>query len=374
MSDETIPEQPLVKPVEKSKLEFTGTWRELMPIIWTNLFFNIITLSHYRFWGRTKVRKYLWSNVTFKEDPFEYTGTGKELFFGFVIVLLAVFAPLYALFLWVQTIMITNPPLGFSLLALGYIILLYLSGVALYRAQKYRLSRTRWRGIRGAMENNGYMYGLKFIGFIFLNIITLGLAAPYSANKLWTIETNARRFGSAEFTYNGRSADFYVHFLASIGLGFIGFLVLAFILGALGGVIGFDDVSTVTEPSVAEQISMFFSAIFIYVIVGLVMTMIYVIYEFKKLQVFWNASQIEGNNFVFNGTGGGLFKMIVGNFFIDVFSIGILHPITQLRWMRYFADNLEVHGDLDLETISQREGKAMKYGEGLAEGFDFGGI
>ena len=33
----------------------------------------------YRFWGKTRVRRYLWGRVSFQGDRAEYTGTGREL-------------------------------------------------------------------------------------------------------------------------------------------------------------------------------------------------------------------------------------------------------------------------------------------------------
>ena len=48
-------------------------------------FLTIITLGIYRFWAKTKLRRYLWSVVEYDGDRFEYHGTAKELFLGFLI-------------------------------------------------------------------------------------------------------------------------------------------------------------------------------------------------------------------------------------------------------------------------------------------------
>src|SRR6266566_1294797 len=54
---------------------------------------SILTLGFYRFWGRTRIRKYLWSRVSLDGERFEYDGTGGELFRRFLVTLV-VLAPL----------------------------------------------------------------------------------------------------------------------------------------------------------------------------------------------------------------------------------------------------------------------------------------
>jgi len=60
--------------------------KELFRIHLVNYFLTIVTLGFYRFWARTRIRKYMWSHVEFEGSRFEYTGTAKELFYGFLIV------------------------------------------------------------------------------------------------------------------------------------------------------------------------------------------------------------------------------------------------------------------------------------------------
>ena len=66
--------------------------------------------------------------------------------------------------------------------------------------------------------------------------------------------------------------------------------------------------------------------------------------------------------------------LYIGNFFIDAFTLMLGHPFAQQRWLRFFCQHLEVVGTPDLESIRPAEGEVLSYGEGLAEGFDIGGI
>ena len=69
------------------RLSYDGQLGELYGIFFVNLLLGIITFGIYRFWGRTRYRRYLWSHTSYDGDRFEYTGTGGELFRGFVIAM-----------------------------------------------------------------------------------------------------------------------------------------------------------------------------------------------------------------------------------------------------------------------------------------------
>src|SRR6185369_2750814 len=56
-------------------------------IYFRHLALMVLTLSWSRFWGRTRLRRYLWSHFSVLGDRFEYRGRGLELLIGFVLVL-----------------------------------------------------------------------------------------------------------------------------------------------------------------------------------------------------------------------------------------------------------------------------------------------
>src|SRR5665811_898373 len=57
-------------------------------IFLANLVLSIITLGIYHFWARRRIRRYLAANLVLNHDRFEYTGYGKELFWGSVKALI----------------------------------------------------------------------------------------------------------------------------------------------------------------------------------------------------------------------------------------------------------------------------------------------
>ena len=68
-------------------VRFDGTWQEFLPIALINLLLTIVTLGIYRFWAQARVRRYLWSRTTIIDDQLQWTGTGGEMFIGFLMVI-----------------------------------------------------------------------------------------------------------------------------------------------------------------------------------------------------------------------------------------------------------------------------------------------
>jgi uncharacterized membrane protein YjgN (DUF898 family) len=70
--------------------------------------------------------------------------------------------------------------------------------IALYRARRYRLSRTRYRGIRFRQTGTGTAYLGKTVAWLILTLLTLGIVFPYlnTAQERYKIENTW--FGSAQ--------------------------------------------------------------------------------------------------------------------------------------------------------------------------------
>ena len=55
----------------------------------------ILTVGIYGFWGRTEIRRRMWSSVRLRGEPLAYHGTPQELLKGFLAVMLVVLVPLF---------------------------------------------------------------------------------------------------------------------------------------------------------------------------------------------------------------------------------------------------------------------------------------
>jgi len=140
----------------------------------------IPTFGFYRFWLITKLRRHLWANTQVAGETFEYTGTGKELLIGFLIAL-AVLTPLY-LGYFILGILLEEAE---ALASLPLVVFMYvLAHFGVYRARKYRASRTTFRGIRFWMKGSGWAYAFRAILWDLATLLTLGLALPWAMASL----------------------------------------------------------------------------------------------------------------------------------------------------------------------------------------------
>jgi uncharacterized membrane protein YjgN (DUF898 family) len=177
----------------------------LVGLLSKNFFLILVTLGIYRFWAATKLRRYLWSNIQIGGDPLEYTGTGRELFLGFLIAL-AFLAPLSIAYVVSYRLALGNPLLAGSL-QLGYFAVLFvLLQVALFRSRRYRLSRTLWRGIYSGQSGSTWHYLWLFLGYGVLTVVTLGVAAPWMQVALERYKLNHTWIGDHEMSIDAKGS------------------------------------------------------------------------------------------------------------------------------------------------------------------------
>ena len=82
--DSTAAEGSTEPPSGSKSFAFRGSGGELFKITIVNFLLTIVTLGIYYFWGRTRVRQYIYSQTEFEGDRFVYHGTGKELLIGWL--------------------------------------------------------------------------------------------------------------------------------------------------------------------------------------------------------------------------------------------------------------------------------------------------
>lgn len=185
-------------------LVYNGSGLDLAIIMFKNLVLTLLTFGIYWAWGRTNMRRYLWGKISFLGDRAAYTGTGKELFRGWVMV--GVF---YVVIVIAINIMTRIHPWLAILVVPGYI---YLFALAVYGGLRYRLSRTTWRettfGVLRNKESTKEFVVLCFKGIIF-SVLSLGLYSPIFQNEKRRFLTTRSHFGSLIFNYTGVNNDYF---------------------------------------------------------------------------------------------------------------------------------------------------------------------
>jgi uncharacterized membrane protein YjgN (DUF898 family) len=170
------------------------------------------------------MRRHLWSNTRVGGEAFEYTGTAKEILLGFLMAL-AIVVPIQVAYF----IVALKVEQAKAFASLPMFLIMYLFGhFAVFRARRYRASRTVFRGVRFWMTGSGLVYAAYALLWDFLTLLTCGLAYPWRAAALERYKMRRTRFGTLQGDFVGRGGALFVRLLP--------FLLAALAAGAYVGV------------------------------------------------------------------------------------------------------------------------------------------
>lgn len=359
---------------ESIAISFSGRTSAMIGLALKIFVLSLVTLTLYRFWGRSEVRRYLWSRIDINGEPVEYTGTGRELFLGFLVVVFFIILPLilagYAISLFMEQG--SSAQVGaFALLQVA-LVFLYIAGI--YQAWRYRLSRTVWRGVRMALSGSALSFGLRLILLNLANVLVLGWLTPVvDVAFLRMMATNAW-YGDQRFSFVGRARRLYGPFAASYLVGVMLFVILALVVGLLARMLSVETGTMGEEPSPKALETLLPIAAISFVLGLLFVFLASVFYRQRRLQIF--GSGLRLGDLIFNLETGfwSYFRLTCGNFLIVLVTFGFGVPIAALRTFRYIFRRLTIVGMLDFGRIGQSTGPRPRLGEGLAEAFGLGNI
>ena len=348
-----------------SAFEFEGRWQSYAPIAFTNLLLTIVTLGIYRFWGKARTRRYLWSHTRFIDDRLEWSGTGVELFKGALMALVVIVLPLVLLNTLAQSLVLHGQQvLGGILLMAQFIALFLLVGVALFRSLRYRLSRTYWRGIRGGSADPGLRYGWSYLWKNAAGYFTGGLLMPWAMVALWNERWNGMSFGPFHFAADGRVAGLMRRFLLCYLAPLVGGVVVVVIAAA--------SMSGTANPSAFGPmiVGAMVGVLAIYVIFGLVVMAYYA----KFFRQMVGATSLGTLGFGFAATTTDWLKLLLGDIALVLVTLGIGAVFLDYRHWKFFVTHLEAYGEIDPEALTQSDMPELRQGEGLLDAFDMGAL
>jgi uncharacterized membrane protein YjgN (DUF898 family) len=212
-----------------AKAHFTGDPRAFRNLMIRGALLQVVTLGIYRFWLTTDARRFLWANTEIAGDSLEYTGTAIELFLGFLIAI-ALLVPFYVL-------------LFFGTLELGllsrfssaaaFVFLAVFGQYAYFRARRYRLTRTVFRGLRFHQSGSAFSYALRALSWWIAIGITLGLAYPWAQASLERYKLAHTHYGEWQGKFGGSGTRL---FLRGVGLWLMMIALVVAYVGALQAV------------------------------------------------------------------------------------------------------------------------------------------
>jgi uncharacterized membrane protein YjgN (DUF898 family) len=190
--DATVPLAAAAPPVPAHGVaRFVGNKGEFWRLNLRGALLLMVTLGTYRFWLTTDIRRFLWSNTVLNDESFEYTGTARELLLGFLFAI-AVLVPIYvALF----AASLNLGVLGQLSSVIAFVLLAVLGQFAIYRARRYRLTRTIYRGVRFHQSGSGWRYAACALFWWTMILLTLGLAYPFAQSRLERFKMRHTFFG-----------------------------------------------------------------------------------------------------------------------------------------------------------------------------------
>lgn len=295
-------------------MAFYGQGSEYFRILLVNTILTIVTLGLYYPWAKERRLKYLYSKNTFEDTPFVFSGTGKEMFRGFIRAF-ALLILLYAAVIYLYL----NGWLGTAFLLL-YGSLLALVPVALHGAYRYRMAKTSWRGIRfGYTGDRGQLVGL-FVKGLLLTLVTFGIYSAWFTVHLRRYILSNIRVGNARFVYNAEGSEYF-------WMNLKGYLLSVFTLG------------------------------------------IYLFWWQKdQFEFFVNNTRLEQEEdavfFRSKATAGGFARLTIGNFLLVLFTFGLGYAWVVTRTMAFVMENIEATGYYSFESLVQAQ---QDYSDATAE-------
>ena len=192
-----------------------------------------------------------------------------------------------------------------------YVGILLLIPVAIHGSQRYRLSRTSWRGIHFGYRGDLKEFMKLYLGHGFLAVITFGIYGAWFRVKMREYVYGHTRFGNVEFKFTGNGADLFIirlkgFFLCIVTLGIYSFWYF---------------------KELAE-------------------------FEFKNIKINQNGEEI---NMRTTFTAGRIFEMIFLNYLIIIFTLGLGTGIAINRFMRAAFENIEFDRAIDPDALMQTE-------------------
>jgi uncharacterized membrane protein YjgN (DUF898 family) len=372
------PPGPPPLPVQVSFSGYRGEFRRLVT---RGAGLELATVGFYRFWLATDIRRHLWSNTHVDGDAAEYTGRAKELLIGFLIAL-AIIVPVYlAYFVTSLEAERFKAFASFPLLAFFYLF----GQFAIYRARRYRLTRTVWRGVRFWMSGSGWSYAARAALWAVLVALTLGLLLPWREAALERYKMRHSYYGDLQGSFEGRGSEFFkrgwwLWLLAPIALYVLP--LAPFVYGAFKAVewrwwisgIRFGGVRLESTLRRAELIGLYWKVIGWIVLLALA----FAAYLAISASLVASISGAPINQFfqpqVFTKSIPLLVLAGIG-YLVFVLAINVVMRVYLLRdlWVRVLASTT-VQGIEAAANVSAKGELANALGEGFADGLDVAGF
>ncbi len=359
---------------------------------------TVFTLGVYRFWMKTRLRRYYWSSVRPGGHPLEYVGDPLEKLLGFLIavVIMAFYIGVVNLILMFVSFAVLHGNVTAYALSFAGVIPIWF--FALYRARRYVLARTRWRGLRFGLDPGAWGYAWRALVHWSVTILSLGLLWPrmtfwlekYRTDRTWLGNFPLRQGGDWRMLYRAFLPALITGavLLPSAGLLAAGLHAELAIFGILAGVVAIQPAAVyyrvhsrrlladnktagplglVARPRVGRVLGIYVLGYGVVLVVAVVLGVALgaIVLAAVGMQIF-EGDVPEVPLWLSTAAGVSLY------FALFLSWSALRHAFVTLPLWRHYAETLTVTGAEDLSALSQRERDAHPEAEGFAEALDLG--
>jgi len=208
-----------------NRLKFEGKGFDFFKIFIVDVIVTFVSLTLLYPWSMVREAKYLWSETSLGETSFEFKGTHKTFFRGYMKVLL--FFVLFSIFLLVENIVLAYIFKEIPIFAyyLNYLItfafVFILIPFIMHGDLNFYAKSTSWRSVTASYKGKlSELMSISLRGNI-LTVLTLGIYSAWYETQLNRYISENIRFGSLKFGYSGSSKELFRIYLKGFLLGLV---------------------------------------------------------------------------------------------------------------------------------------------------------
>ncbi len=323
---------------EFKHFEFKGNAKEYFRIWIVNIALTILTFGIYSAWAKVRTNRYMYANTYLNGSNFEYNADPVRILIGRIIVV-----TFYVLFI------IFGQQLMMFEVAAGIAIIAFLAMPWLIRqAVSFKLRNTSYRHVPFRYVGRTRDFYAFFLTHGLLNIFTLFLAFPFSYVRFKELILHNSRYGQGEFNFKGKVQSVYEIYFSIIGWMMLVTIALGIVMALVSGIalessgVGLENIASSgmlgDESSNKEDVAPIVTGL-----VSILMIFIYLplIFGQKGLSDAYFSNYVRDHTSLEEAPFRGeinIFKLAwisVSNVFAIIFSLGLLYPWSQIRYLKY---------------------------------------
>ncbi|MBD3670088.1 MAG: DUF898 domain-containing protein [Gammaproteobacteria bacterium] len=343
--------EPNLAAMREHRIEFTGTGKEYFGIWIVNILLTILTLGVYSAWAKVRNRKYFYNNTWLDGSPFDYLASPVAILKGWLIAA-AVFI--------VYTLTADFAP-AISLIILAFIILV--TPWVVVRAMRFNLINTAYRNVRFSFRKNYQDSNKVFLGWMFVSMLTLGMAFPYYYYRQKKFALDNASFSQDCFSLDAIGREFYLLFFKALGVTVLFFIVLFGSFFGIGFGVGLSDIGSDTIGATAGVITNILVYLFIIFMVAY--------FNVRVNNLIWNNVSLGQHRFRSVMRVWPMFIIYFTNLLAIVFTLGLMIPWAKVRTARYRLHHTSMLTAHNLDAyVTERMQEQNALGDQLGEAFD----